>query len=472
MRLFASSHYRMSVVWSLLAILLSYPTPDNQAFALVNAQDASQVQDRRVDDRHVSEVNEYEDAIVLATQQHKYLLVAVYEKGCPDCLKLDTDVFKDPEFVKWAADKANILRLYREDPIGRNFSIAHAIEQIPTVLIMANDGRELGREVGFQKAHRFLRRINIAIQSRKIATKGDAVWAGQDVVLSIMRKAGRLASEGQHEAAFEEYLWCINHRATHAPMFSATYLQDLIDGIAALGEEYAPATEELRKRYDEARRVTLQEKYADIYALYMLRYGAEALGEPEALVPHYDRMKGYWPDSVQVSLLSRLIFEPLLKARRYAEIAYSVERPEDVDLYLEESRSMKRDLTEMCKVLGSRYEVLLGLGRDREARELAAKFSRHYNDVKVYTALATASLHSGQAIRDNVLYARKAFVLQKGRDADATILLALMLTKLDPNDEEAPRILKSAMRRSKDATEAAKLGDVLRAIEKKVRDGK
>jgi hypothetical protein len=113
--------------------------------------------------------------------------------------------------------------------------------------------------------------------------------------------------------------------------------------------------------------------------------------------------------------------------------------------------------------------VLLGLGRSDEAKDLANKWLSYGESPEAYKALANASLRSGKAIRDNLLYAKKAYALSKSKDTETTIMLARMLSKADPKSKEAAQVLETALRTASNPEDAKQLGAAMREIQQRQR---
>ena len=80
----------------------------------------------------------FSDALALAVQEHKYLLVAVYQDECEDCTRLDENVFKLSRVAQWIERYAIVIRFNKSESIGKTFADTYRIDTFPTVLFMAN----------------------------------------------------------------------------------------------------------------------------------------------------------------------------------------------------------------------------------------------------------------------------------------------------------------------------------------------
>ena len=105
-----------------------------------------------------------DEALAKAKNLRKYLIIAVYDDDCEECDQYEATTFVDPEVTEWLERHAELLRLRISEPVGRNFAEAHAIGEVPTVLFMSDDGRELGRRFGYLNDMRFLAKANRVFQ--------------------------------------------------------------------------------------------------------------------------------------------------------------------------------------------------------------------------------------------------------------------------------------------------------------------
>jgi tetratricopeptide (TPR) repeat protein len=400
----------------------------------------------------------FETARATAKAEGRYLLVAVYEHDCPDCNEFDSTTLKDSRVTGWVGDRAVLLKLSTDDATGANFARAHKVETFPTLLIMTSDARELGRQVGVPGAARLMLRINAVTKSDKIRGKpGLHSWAGEDVVLAAVDKAIKLTGQKEYQGALDQFVWAIEHRASRSPVFLVQHLPKLLEAWSTLAKQFPPAKEDLLRRVVAAERATVKTKRVDTYSLYLIKYGYGSLGQEEALIRHYDRLKRLQPRGVNVTAFARLIYEPLLNARRYKDIAFSVETPEDVTVYLDESRRVQRPLAEVRHRLAARYEVLLGLGEFKEAESVADQLLSYDATPDAYVALAESAFRSKHSTYRDVDRTRKAFAVTGGKNADVVIALAKLLAKQFDDSTEAVMMLEQGIKDIKSPKAVAKL---------------
>lgn len=396
----------------------------------------------------IEKLDPFQQALTRAKEEHKYLLVAVYDADCEECDLFEKDTFRNPEVMEWIDQHATVLRLDTSQSVGKNFADAHRVRYRPTVMIMSSDGRELGRQVGHIPAGRFLGKLN-AVVKRSAALRGEGglkPWAGQDVVLDTIRSAGELATAGQHDKSLELYMWCLDHRAIQSPVFVVTHLPQLVNGFAKLGEIHPPADREFRNALAMAEHNALRTNRADVFSLYLVKYMNLALGQETELVEFYDRMKRRWPRSVGVDAFAKLIYESLLVARRYQELKFSVEDPGHVDSFIAQTLRNMRGRQEAIRLLACRYEVLLGIGEEREARGVANKILGFNKSSEAYILLSEAALRSGHSPQDHLEYARKAETMTGGKNPRAILVLVRLMGQHGDTYPEAMQMIKKAIR--------------------------
>ncbi len=408
----------------------------------------------------------FSDALARAKAERKYLFVAVYADGNPDCAKFDQTVLGNDRVQRWMEHRAVLLKIDLNHPSAERFAAEHRIEKTPTLLILASDGRELGRQIGLTPPGRFLIKVNGSIQSKAIhGEPGIRSWAGQDVVLNIMQRAATLTAQQQYQQALREYVWCLNRRATHSPIFPVVHLNDLVTGVVELAKVYEPAKTELDLRIGEAEVGSLRARRPDVYAFYFIKYYYLAMNDEDRLVQHYDRLRRRWPDSSNPDMFARLIYGPLLHGRRYEDLQVTVDEPADVDLFLDESASLRRDRGEVRSLLAGRYEILLGLDRTAEAKEVARKLLAFDDSAQTYLELAEAALRSGRASDEHLMQAQRAHHLTHGRNARAVMVLARILAQRTPGDSQAVALLQAAMKDLTAKPDQQALAECLREIQ-------
>ncbi|RLE24383.1 MAG: hypothetical protein DRJ65_09975 [Acidobacteria bacterium] len=100
----------------------------------------------------------WDAALFRARSEEKVVLVTFYADWCIWCKKLEDTTLADSSVVSFLAEKTVPVRL-DVDGAGRELSDEYRVDGLPTVLILKNDGTELGRIPGYLPPEGFLERI-------------------------------------------------------------------------------------------------------------------------------------------------------------------------------------------------------------------------------------------------------------------------------------------------------------------------
>ncbi len=100
----------------------------------------------------------WDAALSKARSEDKVVLVTFYADWCIWCKKLDETTLSDSEVVSLLAKKTVPVRL-DIDGAGKELSDQYHVDGLPTVLVLNNDGTEIGRIPGYMPAEGFLEKI-------------------------------------------------------------------------------------------------------------------------------------------------------------------------------------------------------------------------------------------------------------------------------------------------------------------------
>jgi len=385
-------------------------------------------------------------AVAKAKNERKYLFVVVNQDDCPRCATLESKTLHDPKVTAWCDLYALVVSINSSTEFGRAFATEHRVQSFPTVLFMASDGREIGRLAGFMKPGRFQIKINEVINGDTIRTDALAgPWSGEDVLEAAIDRAASLVSDRKYADALAQYAWCLDHKAAHSNYFLNSKFQHLMRQVVALGEKYPPARKDIEDRIAMAERETVYHRRATTYLFYLIKYGYTALGEEEKIVAHYDVMKDQLPDSASTAAFGKIIYGPLLRAKHYQDIQYSVQNTGELDTILEREQETGKSDPETKKILLARYEVLLGLKKDSEARDVSDRFLKLDNSTSSYIRLAEAGERSGRVTNDLLRFARRAYLYSGRKNVHSSIVLARLLEREKANNPQAMQILNESL---------------------------
>ncbi len=104
----------------------------------------------------------WDAAFFRARSEEKVVLVTFYADWCIWCKRLEDTTLADDSVVSYLAEKAVPVRL-DVDGDGRKFSDQYRVDGLPTVLLLRNDGTELGRIPGYLPPEEFLEHVRMLI---------------------------------------------------------------------------------------------------------------------------------------------------------------------------------------------------------------------------------------------------------------------------------------------------------------------
>jgi thioredoxin-related protein len=105
------------------------------------------------------------DALQIADQNSKPILVDVYTEWCGWCTKLDEEVYTNAEFIRYM-DSFVGLKLNAEDEgIGSKVAEQFRVEGFPTILVFDKTGKLLGKVEGYLEAKEMIQEVNKILES-------------------------------------------------------------------------------------------------------------------------------------------------------------------------------------------------------------------------------------------------------------------------------------------------------------------
>ena len=104
-------------------------------------------------------------ALERAEAQHKPVLVNFYADWCVWCKRLDDETFRDTQVAGVLAEAVIPVRL-DVDGAGREVSRRMGVSGLPTTVVLAADGREIGRIDGYHPPDAFLQQVESILSTR------------------------------------------------------------------------------------------------------------------------------------------------------------------------------------------------------------------------------------------------------------------------------------------------------------------
>ena len=115
-----------------------------------------------------------EEALELAAQDERLLMIDIYEVGCQFCRKMDRETYPAPSVravldrsyhpVKVNGHSDNTVNFLGEEMTERQFGSLMGVTAYPFVVVMDADGNVIDRRRGYQDIVGFTRFLNNAVQ--------------------------------------------------------------------------------------------------------------------------------------------------------------------------------------------------------------------------------------------------------------------------------------------------------------------
>ena len=428
-------HLIVSVLWMCCGV------------AVVFGQDPAEVQPSDAKEVKSAAPAAYTEAVGQAAKERKYLFVLFVQDDCQECDCFQERVLDDPRYADWWQWYAVVVKLNMSDPAVGALARSMNVQTIPTMVLMTNKAKELGRAVGADGCNRFRAHLRTAVYGDHIVSGVVfGPWDGEDVVGGAMERGDRLFLSGKLEEANRVYSWCLDHRVARSASFTGQHLEELCECFVRLGKYHQPALDKLKQVIAKAERDTLTGRAMAAFELNVIKHGYGALGQEDRIIAFHDRLKEVLPGSPQSEVFAKINYESLLNARRYEDLRYSVEDPDELNQFLVQVGRGQHPKDEVRKLLSCRYEVLLGLGEDDRAAEVARELVRYDESAASYMALAEAGYRTGREHREVTSYARSANMMYRGKNPKAVMLLARVLASHSTTRDEAISLLRNTIK--------------------------
>lgn len=336
-------------------------------------------------------------ASAAAKQEGRLLLVDFYTTWCGPCHLLDVTTWRDARVVELVGAKAVAVKIDAERQ--RDLAKRHQIDAYPTILVLAADGTERDRYVGYLKPEEFVAKFtatlagknSLAQAQEKVAARG-----GKDPKERL--ELGRaLAKQGNAAEALEHFLWCFDEGVAVDPKFAKQRDERLPGYIAGLGKTLPAALDALRARREATARqidAAPAKAKADDYKRLgtidaALRDDAAMLAMVEKLRANPALLRAYG-DPVQRRLIETKHYrEAIAISPPEAEFA---DMDEKVAMMRESGRMAPEQLAGVLRKAATEgavaVEALAGAGETERARKLARGILRWDDSVEVRAAFA------------------------------------------------------------------------------------
>lgn len=149
---------RMAMLTGLLLLLMTACGGEAPDRARTGSQEPGEIVDTTHAPGEVRWEREWEDAFSRAEAEQKAVLVDFYADWCVWCKKLDTTTYRHAEVVSLLHSELVPLKVDVDDG-GKVRARKWGVSGLPTILVIATDGRELGRIPGYLPPREFVSRV-------------------------------------------------------------------------------------------------------------------------------------------------------------------------------------------------------------------------------------------------------------------------------------------------------------------------
>jgi thiol-disulfide isomerase/thioredoxin len=350
----------------------------------------------------------FEAASKQAAQTGKIVLVDFYTTWCGPCKLLDKTTWTDAAVIQLLEQKTVALRIDAEKEAA--LAQRYKIQAYPSVLLIKPDGTEIDRLVGYKEPQAFIEDFNAALSGKDSISraKDKLVAAGTNDPNARMQFGVALAQKGKDAEALTEYLWCFDHGLEASPAFVGVRVSFLLMNIKNLAVHYPPAQQALVTRRDESQ-AKVAAGSTDYHTVQDLVSLNKTLGQEEKNLAVFDQLP---TDSKTRDLISRLLTNQFLEAKRYADVLQgtdgnsafnkAVERFNMTLGSLDKDNPMRKQVEENLRQFtvteGTHYfEALAGLKRNQDGKNLAGQILKFDSSEATRMLLAEAAQRTENA---------------------------------------------------------------------------
>lgn len=217
-----------------LATQLALPLLANPSVAAAAAESAPTPMFRALD---------FPGALEAAKREQRFVLVDFYTTWCGPCRLLDDTTWQDAKVMARVSATAVAIKVdaEKERAIAKRFQI----DAYPTLVVLAADGTERDRYIGYVAPKAFLEKYEATLSGRSVVADAKVKLdekGGKDPKVRLELARGLAKQPGQEGEALKQFLVCYDELAAKNPRIALM--------ISELGKRHPPALEALRERRD------------------------------------------------------------------------------------------------------------------------------------------------------------------------------------------------------------------------------
>lgn len=419
----------------------------------------------------------YEDltpaqAFKQAADEDKTVFIEFYRKTCSAGEELERTVLQDKRVRAFLTEHAVPIRV--DVDFNRLLGRQYRVVGTPTLLFLRPDGSEIDSLVGLLDRDSFL-----AYAASFIAGRTQITMALEEVAYAHYQLASMLARKNKIQEALAEYEWILDYCLDFPELFdnSAPFvIRDLVE----MAEQFTGAKEALKQHYKTAyqRLKSGSGRTIDMKMVGTIDRWRDKQANTVAL---YDQIRGQCSDPDLLAEWTEVVFDALLAARRYDDLAAGMDLEQAVERlfqWTEKERPRRADYEkagehrrattahnqQLCYAACAYYQVLIALQREAAANTLAKRLLDVAGGCQTLNGLAWAGYLSGRPTETNLRQAREADECARKNSAAIIDTLARVLDARGQRDE-AVQLLEERIKRTNNDSDRNLLRTCLSEIE-------
>jgi thioredoxin 1 len=353
----------------------------------------------------------YAEAKAAAEKDKKWFIAKATAEWCSPCKMMDRTTWRDEKVVRWL--DANAVAVAFDVDKEKQLAGELDIEAMPT-MIAFRDGKEFDRIVGYKDPAAFLVWLEGIARGEKsierVKKRAAAPAEGGKVNVRARYDLARaLARDRRFDEAVEEFVWLWEHMLEHDRATSGVRLSSMVNDMQRLAQRSDAARARFIALRDKTGKLLEGDK-VDGSALRDWVALNKVVGDPDATLAWYDRVKDEPRWRPLVERVSRDLTELLTAKKRWADVGRIQHDPlGDLDNLIAFLAILKKQellvgdakfedipgqmARDHARVV---YAGLLASGRDGDAVKLADKARAYDASTRMLAALISTALEAGQ----------------------------------------------------------------------------
>ncbi len=195
-------------------------------------------------------------AIKLARQEEKIVMIDFYTTWCPPCKELDRTTWKNVDVIAWLRDNAVAIKIDAEKEL--EIAKQYKLTGYPTLAFVRPGEGEIDRHVGYLSAEAFIATADAVLAGKDSVQRAkDALKGHETDPMQRMHLGDAQFAAGRFAEALADYLWCFDEGLKHNSGYGGVRLSFLLSDLEKLSKVYPPARDAMLLRRDNASKIIL-----------------------------------------------------------------------------------------------------------------------------------------------------------------------------------------------------------------------